>query len=595
MHELWFSHLSSGLSSSGLIAYIWHPAQDRFEWAGDVAGVLGLAPDNCPQTNAQFHKILNPQYVPERLALLHTLMREGKSDAFGASLTTRYKIRRANGAHIDIEESMSLREDKGEKILCGFLHLENRKELNAKGAEDVREIKAVATEVMAHHSRHFFYEKIEAWKDEAAEQKTNPEGYILVAGIDRLTLMNEAFGARYADELIEKTGARLLQIAGANGIVARIDGDVFAIFFPQAPHSEMAAVAQSMLNNFFDMPLQTSKGPVGVSISIGGIRARALSADDPASLITKGEMAMRAAKEKGRNCFMPYDEASQQNKNCRLLLESGEEFLQALKDNRLMLAFQPVLGAQTQDVTFHESLVRMLSLDGKMLPAGDFIPAVEKLGLSRLVDQYALRMAIDELALFPTLTLSVNVSNLTLANPDWLRGIVSSLRDRPSIARRLIIEVTESAATHDVKQTIRIVKTLKDLGCRVALDDFGAGYTAFSQIKDLDVDIVKIDKSFVRGIDEEQNQLFVRTLQSLANGVNVETVGEGAETMADARRLASDGINHIQGYVFGFPRVERVWLPKDHSHRQIALSQTFTEAQKESHTEFLADIKLGGY
>ena len=120
------------------------------------------------------------------------------------------------------------------------------------------------------------------------------------------------------------------------------------------------------------------------------------------------------------------------------------------------------------------------------------------------------------------------------------------------------------------EKTKLIVRTLQDLGCRVALDDFGAGYTAFCHLKDLGVDIVKIDKSFIRNIDDEHNHLFVKTLKMLAEGVNVETVGEGAETMAEAKLLTDDGIDHIQGFVYGFPRVERLWLPKDHVHRQIS-------------------------
>ena len=138
------------------------------------------------------------------------------------------------------------------------------------------------------------------------------------------------------------------------------------------------------------------------------------------------------------------------------------------------------------------------------------------MGLSRLVDHHALRMAIQELTMFPDLRLSVNVSNLSLNTHDWLRNLVSALRDRPSVAQRLIVEVTESAVINDPTTLKRIVSTLKDLGCRVALDDFGAGYTAFSQLKDLKVDIVKIDKSFIRNINEEHNHLFVRTLKSLA-------------------------------------------------------------------------------
>jgi EAL domain-containing protein (putative c-di-GMP-specific phosphodiesterase class I) len=133
------------------------------------------------------------------------------------------------------------------------------------------------------------------------------------------------------------------------------------------------------------------------------------------------------------------------------------------------------------------------------------------------------------------------------------------------------------------------VRTIQDLGARVALDDFGAGYTAFAQIKQLDVDLVKIDKQFIRNIGQSENHLFVKTLQSLADGVDIETVGEGVETMTDAKQLIRDGINHIQGYAFGFPSVERVWLPKDHIYRKIVKEDTaVTKAMGDAKRDDLA-------
>ena len=226
--------------------------------------------------------------------------------------------------------------------------------------------------------------------------------------------------------------------------------------------------------------------------------------------------------------------------------------MDAMKDNRLKLAFQPIMNGINQEVSFHESLIRLEDEKGRVLPAAEFIPAIERMGLSRLVDQFALQEAIQELMMFPELRLSVNVSNLTLANQDWLRSLVYALRDRPSVAKRLIIEITESAVVHDIKKTMRIISTLQDLGCQVALDDFGAGYTAFSQLKNLNIDIVKIDKSFVRNIADDHNHLFVKTLRTLAEGVNVKTVGEGAETLAEAQILID--MASLEQSVYGFPK-----------------------------------------
>ncbi|MBI2233468.1 MAG: GGDEF domain-containing protein [Micavibrio aeruginosavorus] len=536
---VWFEHLSKTLSSNGLAAYIWDVDADIFEWRGDIGAILGTEDGQPPATSIRFNGLINPQDVPQRLSALHDILKAEGASA-GRGFSTAYRIRRGNGQQIDVTESATLHKDPetGHAILCGSLRINDSAQFARAAGQEAAAV-----------------------------------------GIDRLSMFNEGFGAKFTDEIIDLTGKRLRQMIGGGGTVARIDGDVFAMFFSNAPHAEMAAVAHHLLRSFYEVPLQTAKGPIGVGISIGGVLVNR-HCKDPADMLTKAEMALQTAKERGRGRYISYNEAAGESANTRLILESGDVFLSALKDNRVRLAFQPVVNSKTNDVTFHESLIRLFDDHGKMHTAGDFIPAIEKLGLARLVDRYAMRLAIEELSMFPELSLSVNVSHLTLSDPDWLRGLVASLRDRPDIAARLIIEITESAVMNDVKKTIRTTRALRDLGCRVALDDFGAGYTAFSQLKDLDISLVKIDKSFIRNIGESENHLFVRALQALADGVDIETVGEGAETMSDAKLLASDGIHHIQGYVFGYPSVERVWLPKHHTQRKFLAPGSGQKAER---------------
>lgn len=577
--KAWLDHLSHTLTDNGLIAYIWNIDQDRFEWQGDLHTLLGIDQDKHPQNAAHLNRLINPQDVPQRLAVLHNAIKSTPAETGDPeTFLTSYRIRRANGLQVDVQESGTLHTDPdtGEKILCGFMRIVDQDQF-------VQSMGRAATQQggdrlsftgfengLAHEGRRDIVRKIQEWSD--LGNTSNAVGYLLAVGIDRIAMFNEAFGAQFTDELIEKTGKRLQQMMGDHGVMARIDGDVFALFFRDAPHSEMAAVAHYILNAFYEAPLRTTRGPIGVGISMGGILVRQRTGDC-ADLLTKAEMAMQSAKDRGRGRFVSYNEVAGEGQTTRMVLQSGDAFMNALKDNRVKLAFQPVVHSQTSEVSFHESLIRFIDEQGKVHSAGAFIPAIEKLGLSRLVDRYALRLAIHELGLFPDLELSVNVSNLTLTDPDWLRGLVAALRDQPQMASRLIIEITESAAMYDMAKTVRIIKTLRDLGCRVALDDFGSGYTAFAQLKQLDIDLVKIDKTFIRNIEEKENHLFVKTLQALADGVEIETVGEGAETMSEARMLASDGVNHIQGYAFGFPSVERVWLPKDHHQRKLIISK----------------------
>jgi len=155
-----------------------------------------------------------------------------------------------------------------------------------------------------------------------------------------------------------------------------------------------------------------------------------------------------------------------------------------------------------------------------------------------------------------------------LDEPTWLRSLLRQLEGAPEVAERLIVEITETVALKDMTRAISFVRTLQALGARVALDDFGTGHTSFKQIKELGVDIVKIDKGFVRRMGStKDNRLFVQTLQKLAEGCEVETVGEGAETAHEAEMLQKDGVTYIQGYVYGFPSVERLWLEQSDNER----------------------------
>jgi diguanylate cyclase (GGDEF)-like protein len=576
--QFWIDHLARTLSDNGMVAYVWDVEKDRFEWQGDMHALLGLDPEDYPDNGTEFKSLMNPQDILTRMSALHAALTPsltGDTKDFSIS----YRLRRKNGLQVDVVETANIEIDpsSGSKKLRGAIRVASSEQLSQSSgkpafAEKLGNGFAFASydTSMTHYGRLMIHQKIRAWGEESAGQEDSV-GYLLVAGIDRLSMFNEAFGAQFTDEIIERTGKRLRQMIGADGIVTRIGGDVFAMFLSSAPHAEMAALARHMLHAVQNEPLITSQGPIGVGLSIGGVLVRP-QCKDPSDMIAKAEMALQTAKSRGRGRFVSYNEAAGDGRSARLQMRSVDDFMAAMKDDRVRLAFQPVVDAQTHEVEFHECLLRYVDSAGKIQAAGSFIPAIEKLGLSRLVDRHALRLSLKELEMFPELSLSVNVSNLSLTDPDWLRGVVVALRDRTDVAKRMIVEITESAVIHDMEKTLRVIRTLRDLGCGVAIDDFGSGYTGFSQLKEMAVDIVKIDKSFVRNMAEKENHLFVKTLQMLADGLGIRTVGEGAETMTEAKLLASDGINLIQGYAFGYPSIDRVWLPKGHEMRRVVVS-----------------------
>ena len=182
------------------------------------------------------------------------------------------------------------------------------------------------------------------------------------------------------------------------------------------------------------------------------------------------------------------------------------------------------------------------------------------MGLMRLVDRRVLDLGIAMLNEHPDLSLSINVSGMTAVDPVWLHQLHEHLEARPDVASRLILEITETVALDDIADSSRFVRSVNEFGCRVALDDFGAGYTSFRHLRGLDDDMVKIDGSFVRDLPTNpDNQLFVRTLIQLAKGIGLKTVAEWVETEEEAEMLRQEGVDFLQGWHFGKPDIEPPW------------------------------------
>ena len=224
------------------------------------------------------------------------------------------------------------------------------------------------------------------------------------------------------------------------------------------------------------------------------------------------------------------------------------------------MAYQPVVDSKTHEIEFFEALIRLESEDGSVLEAGNFVSVAEYLGLIRLVDHYALDLAIETLRKYPTAKLSLNVSNETAGDPEWLSKLAIAALGQPDIPPRLIVEITESHAAESLAEASRFVRSLHDLGFKVALDDFGAGFTSFRNLKDLPFDIIKVDGMFAVDMDDNpQNRGFISALVGLAKLFDAKTVVEWVEDTHSADQLRDWGVDYLQGYNFGKPRKEPQW------------------------------------
>lgn len=232
----------------------------------------------------------------------------------------------------------------------------------------------------------------------------------------------------------------------------------------------------------------------------------------------------------------------------------------ALRQDRLLFAFQPVVCARSGRIDYFECLLRMRDLGGTIVTGGEFISIIEQLGHIGLIDDYVLRKTLRELAGNPAITLGLNISSLTACEGTWLQSLIARLKHRADIACRLVVEITETAALEDIEQSARFVDTLRRIGCRVALDDFGAGHTSLRHLEVLSVDTVKIDGSFLQNLSESQERRIVlHELIDLIKGFGFATVAEGVENAEDASLAMQAGVGYLQGYHFGPPSLERAW------------------------------------
>ena len=238
----------------------------------------------------------------------------------------------------------------------------------------------------------------------------------------------------------------------------------------------------------------------------------------------------------------------------------GETVREALSQNRLLFAFQPVVCAASGRIDYFECLLRMREVNDRLVTCGEFIAAIEQIGLIGLIDRFVLERAFAELAAHPGVRLGFNVSGLTACDRPWLRLLMSLLRRQPELAHRVVVEITETAALGDLDELARFVETLRHAGCRVALDDFGAGHTSLRHLQVLAVDTIKIDGSFVRSLaDCRENRVILRHLLGLTRGFGLSTIAECVETAEEAALLREEGVGFLQGYHLGRPTIERPW------------------------------------
>jgi len=523
------------LIGAGSCAYDWTIGDDRLEWLGDAKGVLNLEGEP-PSTTAEYRKLMRPGTDG-----LLDFSNGGKAEE---AFTLRYEVRTRSGAYLPVEDrGLVFRNGDGiVERMVGMVSLRQ-----AGGESDER----------GRLDRGQMRDAIDAAIDWATTENTTAA--LLLSSIDGLGAINDAYGLDVADEVIAETARRLSAALGCDGTVGRVGGNKMAALLLACSAETMAAKADRLRDAVQESMIQTTAGPVAATISMGAL-ALPSGATNSAMALMRAEDALAQAKQAGRSNIVIFDASPEREAARRRKASVGAGIIAALRADRFRIAYQPIVCARTGRVESYEALIRMLAEDGTPVPAGDFIPAAEELGLVRDLDRRVLELAVVALKRAPALKLGVNLSGMSVGDEAWTNTFNSTAAADRSIASRLTVEVTETAALHDIDEGVRFVKQLRTAGCRVAIDDFGAGYTSFRNLQLLDLNCVKIDGVFVKGIARRpDNQAFVRTLVSLAKTFNLEVVAEWVGSKEESVLLRALGVDRFQGAYYGMPDMTPPW------------------------------------
>ena len=540
------ARLRAALSAAGDVAYDWDLTTDTIHWSGDVCKALGLAHGEQPISGGAFTALVAQEDLAAHSNFV-TRLQAGE-----AQFECEYRLQLPQRGESWVHDRASAEFDPAGKPTrqVGILRFMDS-DLSRAGR---REHLANFDPLTGHFNRARLREALDHSLN--FSKRYEVQGAYLLVGADKLTMVNQALGHEAADAVLLAIGDRLDRCLRASDVIGRVGGDRFGAVLSNVPEADVEAATDKILDAIRSAPIDTPEGPVYATVSIGAVPFPG-AINTAQDVMMRADAALQKAKQQGRDCASTYMFSPEQKDHHKSCIVIAEQVQRALREKRLRFAYQPIVDSVTRETKLHECLLRIVQPDGQVVVAGQFMPVVENLGMIRSVDRTVLERAVDA-------RMAINVSGLTTTDRSWMRSAVAMLRGRPDIAERMVIEITETAGLEDLEACCRFVSTLRDLGCEIALDDFGAGYTSFRHLKQLAVNKVKIDGSFVRKIGENpENLVFIRTLIDLARTFGLETVAECVETEEEADLLLNEGVHYMQGYAFGKPDLTVPWKAID--------------------------------
>ncbi len=405
----------------------------------------------------------------------------------------------------------------------------------------------------------------ELGREIARSHRSGAGGAVVLVDLDDFKYVNDTQGHRNGDRLLTSLSHVLRQTVRANDLLARLDGDEFAVLVTETQPSHVDFVVERLLKAVRNHFVHVGEQPIGVTASAGitFFPEQGASAEE---ILSRADQALDRAKRQGRDQFAMFkpDETRQAQVGSRL---SGEKLIrEALARGRFVLHAQPILDLKSNEVVQYELLIRMLDEQNQLIPPASFLYTAERFGLIRSIDRWVVRQAIwlitHQRTLGNYVRLSVNLSGKSVGDLELTTLIEKELAQGGVEPGQLTFEITETTAITDQERSKIFAIALKQIGCRLALDDFGVGSNSMNQLKHLPVDYLKIDGSFIRDLPSSTvDQQLVRAMVGIARALKKRTVAEFVSSAEILKAVRDSGVDFAQGFFVGKPDAVENLLP----------------------------------
>ncbi len=435
-------------------------------------------------------------------------------------------------------------------------------------------IKYLATydELTGVFNRTHFVKRLNEWISYA--EINNRTGILLLINLDKFRLINDTYGHSVGDSLLRNVAGMLKEAISEIDaapkektveegiIVGRMGGDEFAILLPSRDEKEGISAAEYIRKNIEAFRFVEITGNLTSSIGVAFYPRHGITAKD---IFAKADAAIYLAKEQGYNRTRLYQEGDFVLEKMRSRIVWRDHIQKALAEDRFEPWFQPILDLRDNNTHHYEALARMRNTDGVIILPGSFIDIAEEMGLvtdiDRVIIEKTLMVQVDLNKKGVSPSFSVNLSGKELGDEELLKFLRSRITATGADPRRLIFEITETAAIRELDKAVKFIRELRSLGCSFSLDDFGVGFTSFKYLKEMDVDYIKIDGSFIRKLHENKtDRLFVKAIADVAKGMGIKTIAEFVENEEVLQILKEYGVDYAQGYFIGKPSPDIVGL-----------------------------------